>query len=99
MQVEDPLHEQTTDFLTLLSNAALHGERAQVSLGTRRFAVSLARDWAVQGAGRLEAANMQAMPNVVELAMEGWTDVVDGAANEERLVQNLTAHIKRETDA
>jgi hypothetical protein len=99
MRVEDPLHEQTTDFLTLLSNAALHGERAQVSLGTRRLAVSLARDWAVQGAGRLEAANMQAMPDEVQLAMEGWTDVVDASANEERLVHSLTAHIKRETDA
>lgn len=98
MQVEDPLHEQATDFLSLVSNAALHGDRAGVSLGTRRFAVSLARDWVVQGAGRLEARNNGAAPNAVELAMEGWTGVVDQRAREEGLVRDLTAHIAKETE-
>ncbi|MFD4669977.1 hypothetical protein ACFWNN_09595 [Lentzea sp. NPDC058450] len=97
MAAEDPLHEQTVDFLTLLSNAALHGDRAGASAGTQRFTLALARDWLVQGAGRLEAANIAAMPSRVELRAEGWTGWVDGDTDEQQLVGSLSEHIDRET--
>ncbi|WP_439657462.1 hypothetical protein ACSHWB_34420 [Lentzea sp. HUAS TT2] len=97
MAAEDPLHEQTVDFLTLLSNAALHGDRAGASPGTQRFTLALARDWLVQGAGRLEAGNIAAMPDRVELRAEGWTGWVDGSTDEQKLVGSLSEHIDRET--
>jgi hypothetical protein len=96
---EDPLHQQAVDFLTLLSNAALHGDRAGASLGTQRFTLSLARNWVVQGAGRLEAQNIATMPARVELNTEGWTGWVDGTADENQLVKSLSDHIDRETEA
>ncbi|GHH44272.1 hypothetical protein [Lentzea cavernae] len=97
MAAEDPLHEQTVDFLTLLSNAALHGDRAGASPGTQRFTLALARDWLVQGAGRLEAGNLASMPSQVELRAEGWTGWVDGGTDEQQLVGSLSEHIDRET--
>ncbi|RDI24493.1 hypothetical protein [Lentzea flaviverrucosa] len=98
MAAEDPLHEQTVDFLTLLSNAALHGDRAGASPGTQRFTLALARDWLVQGAGRLEAGNLASMPSRVELRAEGWTGWVDGDTDEQRLVGSLSEHVDRETE-
>lgn len=98
MAAEDPLHEQAVDFLTLLSNAALHGDRAGASAGTQRFTLALARDWLTQGAGRLEADNIAAMPSRVELRAEGWTGWVDGNTDEQKLVGSLSEHIDRETE-
>ncbi|WP_447007206.1 hypothetical protein ACRAKI_12350 [Saccharothrix isguenensis] len=97
MKLVDPLHEQTTDFLTLISNSALQPDKAGVSLGTRRFSIALARDWIVQGAGRLEAANVASEPKAVALRLEGWTAQVDGRTNEQALVAGLARHIDDET--
>ncbi|WP_146175103.1 hypothetical protein [Umezawaea tangerina] len=98
MRVADPLHEATVDFLTLISNAALHAEKAGASLGTRRFAVALARDWIVQAAGRLEAGNLATVPSEVEVTLEGWRGTIDGATGEQHLVAGLARHIDRQTD-
>jgi len=97
MHRADPLHESTVDFLTLLSNAALYAEKAGASLGTRRFAVALAKSWIAQGAGRLEARNLAAFPSSVQFALEGWTGINDGSTTEERLVTGLAGHIDAET--
>ncbi|WHT17552.1 hypothetical protein N8J89_31145 [Crossiella sp. CA-258035] len=98
MRLVDPLHEQTTDFLTLISNSALQPDKAGVSLGTRRSSIALARDWIVQGAGRLEAANVASEPKAVTLTLEGWTAQVDGRTDEPALVAGLARHIDDETE-
>ncbi|SFW92119.1 hypothetical protein [Amycolatopsis australiensis] len=99
VQAAAPLHENTVDFLTLISNAAVGSGTSGASLGTRRFAVALAKDWIVQGAGRLEAANLSAQPAAVELEVEGWTDRIDATTREDDLVAGLAAHIDAETEA
>jgi hypothetical protein len=94
-----PMHEETVDFLTLISNAAVGTDKSGASLGTRRFAVALAKDWIVQGAGRLEAANVSAQPDAVELDVEGWRGRIDAMTREDDLVAGLAAHIDTETAA
>lgn len=99
VQVAAPLHEQTVDFLTLLSNAAVGGPRTEASPGTQRFAVALAKDWIVEGAGRLEAANVSAQPKSVRFDVEGWSARIDQTTGETELVAGLAAHIDAETEA
>jgi len=94
----DPAHEQVVDFLTMISNAVLHPETAGASQGTRRFAIASAKDWVVQAAGRLEVRNAAAMPPVVEVAIEGWTGMIDGSTDENQLAASLARHIDVETD-
>ncbi|GAB3735059.1 hypothetical protein GCM10027598_60930 [Amycolatopsis oliviviridis] len=99
VQAARPLHETTVDFLTLISNAAVGTRDSDASLGTRRFAVALAKDWIVQGAGRLEAANVSAQPAAVEFQIEGWTERIDTTTREDDLVAGLADHIDAETEA
>lgn len=99
VQTAVPLHEETVDFLTLLSNAAVGDRRTGTSPGTQRFAVALAKDWIAEGAGRLEAANLGAQPAAVEFELEGWSARIDGTTGEKHLVTSLSAHIVAETEA
>ncbi|MEV6829491.1 hypothetical protein [Amycolatopsis sp. NPDC051102] len=99
VQAAAPLHEETVDFLTLLSNAAVGDPRTGTSPGTQRFAVALAKDWIAEGAGRLEAANIGAQPAAVEFALEGWSARIDQSTGETDLVTGLAAHIDAETEA
>jgi hypothetical protein len=91
-------HDTTTDFLTLLTNAAFFPERMGTSAGTQRMAIALARDWIIQAGGRLEAKNLNAMPPCVELAIEGWHGRIDASSSEPQLVAGLTQHIDRQTE-
>ena len=94
-----PLHEQTVDFLSMVSNAAFDPAAANVSAGTQRFAIALAKDWIGQAIGRLEAQNAASEPAQVRLDVEGWQGSVDGSTSEEQLVARLTEHIAAETEA
>ncbi|TCO59753.1 hypothetical protein [Actinocrispum wychmicini] len=98
MRTREALHETTVDFLTLISNAALYPEQAGASLGTRRFATALAKDWIVQAAGRLEARNVASVPRSVAVAIEGWQAEVDNNTNQEDLARDLARHIDTETE-
>ncbi|XVV00580.1 hypothetical protein ACQPW3_24475 [Actinosynnema sp. CA-248983] len=98
MAQADPVHDETTDFLTVLSNSALYPAESGVSPGTQRFAIALAKGWIVEGAGRLEAANVAAEPQSVALSLEGWTAQVDGRTNQQALEAGLAAHIDAETE-
>ncbi len=95
---EDPVHAETVDLLTLVSNAALYAEKAGVSPGTRRFAVVLAKKWIVQADGQLEARNLSTMPAAVELDLEGWQGRIDSRTSENQLVQGLAQHVDAETE-
>lgn len=92
------VHEDTVDLLTLLTNAAFYPDQVGASDGTRRMAIALAKDWIVGAAGKLEAANLAALPTAVELSVEGWSDRIDGNASEERLVASVGRHIEEETN-
>lgn len=94
---EDPAHQETVDFLTLITNAAFYPQRVGASPGTQLLAVATARNWIGEAAGRCEARTLQALPNSVDLAIEGWTGAIDGGATEESLAGSLAGHIDEET--
>ena len=93
------VHEETVDFLTLLTNAGFFPDKVGASDGTQRMAIALARDWIVAADGRLVAQNLGALPAQVHLTVEGWTGSIDGTATEQSLVDALTLHIDAETNA
>jgi hypothetical protein len=99
MQIIDPVHETTVDFLTLVSNAALFAEKAGASLGTRRFATALAKDWIIQATGRIEAVNVASVPASVEVEIEGWDGRIDSKTDQGALAQGLAGHIDAQTEA
>ncbi|MEU5692278.1 hypothetical protein [Actinosynnema sp. NPDC020468] len=94
----DPARDVTTDFLTMISNAGIHPEESGASPGTRRFAIAAGKDWITQAAGRLEVRNTTAVPQVVDLVLEGWQGRVDGTADEDALAADLGRHIDAETE-
>lgn len=98
-QAASSVHDDTVDFLTLITNAGFFPDRVGASDGTQRMAIALARDWTVSAAGVLEAQNLQALPTGVDLALEGWTGRIDENASEAELVGSIAAHIDAETEA
>lgn len=98
-QAEGSVHDNTVDFLTLLTNAGFFPEQVGASDGTQRLAIALAKDWIVGSAGQLEAANLAALPDGVDLAVEGWTGRIDQNASEDQLVGSIAQHIDAETAA
>jgi hypothetical protein len=93
------VHEDSVDFLTLLTNAGFFPERVGASDGTQRLAIALAKDWIVEADGQLEAETVAAMPAGVDLAVEGWTGTIDQYASEHQLVASVQDHIEAETRA
>lgn len=98
-QAAAAVHDDTVDFLTLITNAGFFPERVGASDGTQRLAIALAKDWIVTADGQLEAANLQALPDGVDLTLEGWTGRIDQETSETELVDSLAAHIDTETEA
>jgi hypothetical protein len=92
------LHDANVDLLTLITNAGFFPDRVGASPVTQRLAIALARDWIVQADGQLEAQNVKALPAGVELAVEGWTGVVNEQASESDLVRSVSMHIDAETE-
>jgi hypothetical protein len=92
-------HDDTVDFLTLLTNAGFFPEQVGASDGTQRMAIALAKDWIVTADGQLEAQNVAALPTAVELAVEGWSGRIDGGATEQSLADSLRVHVDAETNA
>ena len=93
------VHEDTVDFLTLLTNAGFFPDRVGASDGTQRLAIALAKDWIVGADGQLEAETLAAMPAGVQLAVEGWTGTIDQNASEQQLVASVRDHVEAETRA
>ena len=93
------VHEDTVDFLTLLTNAGFFPDRVGASDGTQRLAIALAKDWIVGADGQLEAETLAAMPAGVQLAVEGWTGTIDQNASEQQLVASVRDHVDAETRA
>jgi hypothetical protein len=93
------VHEESVDFLTLLTNAGFFPEKVGASDGTQRLAIALAKDWVVEADGRLEAETIAAMPPRVDLVVDGWTGAIDEYASEHQLVASVTDHIETETQA
>lgn len=90
--------DEQVDLLTLITNAAFFPDQMGASPATRRWSISLAKSWIVDASGQLEAANRQALPGAVDLALEGWTGRIDGSATQRGLVESLAAHIDAETE-
>jgi hypothetical protein len=96
---ESSVHDETVDFLTLITNAGFFPDRVGASDGTQRTAIALARDWITGAAGQLEAANLQALPPGVELELDGWKGRIDGTTSETALVAEVVDHMNARTAA
>jgi hypothetical protein len=93
----EPLKEDRVDVMTLLTNAAFQPDRSGASLATRRLAVAVTGEWAIEASGRLAAANAAAVPKEVKLAIDDWRGAIDGNSNEAALVASVTTHIEERT--
>lgn len=91
--------EETVDFPTLLTNAAMHAEEAGASRGTQRLAVAMSRDWILAAHDALTATTRAEVPDEVELSMEDWKSSVMDDSDHDELVSALAAHMDGKTEA
>lgn len=96
--VQASVHDDTVDLLTLLSNAGFFPEKVGASDGTQRLAIAQAKDWIVSAGGQLEALNVDALPDAVDLTIDGWAGRIDENASEPDLVDSLAIHLDAETE-
>jgi hypothetical protein len=97
--VEQEALVETVDFMTLLTNAAMHADQAGASRGTQRLAVALSRDWVIDAYDQLVAATRSSAPDSIEITLDGWKTTVRDGVDEAALASDLDAHIQGKTDA
>lgn len=98
IKAQEPLRDERFDVMTLLTNAAFFPEQVGASLATQRLAVALTGEWAIEATGRLAAANSAAVPDAVQLSIDGWHGAIDASSTEAGLVASVTGHIRERTD-
>ena len=98
LKAQEPLRDERCDAMTLLTNAAFFPEQVGASLATRRLAITLTGEWAIEATGRLAAANTAAVPDAVQLSIDGWRGDIDASSTEAGLVASVTGHIRQRTD-
>lgn len=91
--------EETVDFPTLLTNAAMHAEQAGASQGTQRLAVAMSRDWILAAQDTLTAATRDGVPSEIEISLEGWTDSVESESDHDEVAKDFGAYMDRKTEA
>jgi hypothetical protein len=89
--------DETIDFPSLLTNAAMRPKETGASRGSERLAVALSREWIVRAHDEITVAGRDAVPTRIELQIEGWDGAVEDGTDAESLSQGLGAHIDRET--
>lgn len=90
--------EGENSFTQLLTNAAMNAELTGATRGSQRFAVALSRDWLRDAFGDLVVETHDAVPNSVELVVEGWSGRTADGSNEEDLVRDLDAFLARQEE-
>jgi hypothetical protein len=91
--------EETVDFPSLLTNAAMRPKETGASRGSERLSVALSREWIVRAYDELTVAGRNAVPDSVGLSIESWTGSVEDGTDGETLCASLRAHVDRETQA
>lgn len=91
--------DDTSDYLTLLTNAAFFPEKSGTSLATRQLAVALTRDWIVAADVKLAEANRASLPRTVNVRLEGWTGDLASGVPLERMEKALQSSIAKKAEA
>lgn len=91
--------EATTDFPTLLANAALTPDTAGGSRATQRMAVALSKPYLVDGYNLASSDYRANMVQSVPISIDTWKTSVPYEFTEAPLVNSLTAHCDSETKA
>jgi hypothetical protein len=98
VKAQEPLRDERFDVMTLLTNAAFFPDQVGASLATQRLAVAVTGEWAIEATARLEKRNKGAVPDKVELSIDGWHGAIDGSSTEASLVGSVTRHIHERTE-
>jgi hypothetical protein len=91
--------DETVDFPSLLTNAAMRPKETGASRGSERLAVALSREWIVRAYDEITVAGRDAVPASVGLSIEGWTGSVEDGTDADALGASLKSHVERETEA
>jgi hypothetical protein len=87
----DSLAEQT-NFAAMLTNAAMNPEQFGATRATRRYAISLSRDWILNAHHDLVARDRAEVPMQIELGCGSWKGQSVDGSNEAQLVADLNSH-------
>lgn len=96
--LESKALEEIQSFTQLLTNAAMHPERAAASRATQRFSIALSRNWIKDAHQDLSASIRAAVPNQIELDIADWRGKTQNGDNEPALSASLAADIDRRRD-
>lgn len=85
--------EEEVSFTQLLTNAAMHAEKSGATLASQRLALALSRDWLRDAYSDVTLATRQAVPGIVDLAIDGWSGTTADGHDEDTLVADLERHL------
>lgn len=73
---EATLDEPETDFLSLITNLAMHPERFDVSARTKQFATHLVQTWVADAVATMRERSASEMPESMTISIDNWSGVL-----------------------
>ncbi|MDR1889296.1 MAG: hypothetical protein LBQ81_07980 [Zoogloeaceae bacterium] len=96
--LESKALDEIQSFTQLLTNAAMHPEKASASRATQRFSIALSKKWIKDAHQDLSASIRAAVPNQIDLDIADWQGKTRNGDNEQTLSISLAADIDHRRD-
>ncbi|MBQ7140333.1 MAG: hypothetical protein IJO32_02385 [Bacilli bacterium] len=91
------IYEKASDFYTQVTNIAINPELSNCLTITRKFAISLSKNWIIDAYNELmEKKNSKELPDI-NIKIVDWEGVTKDGMNEKELKESLFKHIDNKT--
>lgn len=97
-QSEQKALEESIDFTSLLTNAAMHADIVKASSATQKLAIALSKDWLIAAYDNVILRIRQGIPDSFHISIDDFKIQVSTGAEEAHLIEQATNHFEKRRD-
>lgn len=97
-QSEQKALEESIDFTSLLTNAAMHADIVKASTATQKLAIALSKDWLIAAYNNVILRIRQGIPDSFQVSIDDFNAQISNGTEEAHLVQQATTHFEKRRD-
>lgn len=94
MKIEETAFEEKKDFTQLLTDSAMKPEISHASPSTQKFAISLSKEWILEGYQDVVAGNRANVPDEINLSVDGYSCSTRDGENENELIEGFKKNME-----
>lgn len=97
-QSEQKALEESIDFTSLLTNAAMHADIVKASTATQKLAIALSKDWLIAAYNNVILRIRQGIPDSFQVSIDDFNAQISNGTEEAHLVPQATTHFEKRRD-